>query len=320
MMPRLLAACLLLAALAVTPACRTSRPNAADRAARDDGYPARYPRIDPAARAERERTFRARNPGPWLSAALDPYGFFVYVTRPDADAAVEVPPAGQWKAPPFTPEELAFWRDVLVRNAALFGIADVAVVSGAGDAHGIKIEQRFRGNAIAIIQVGRYGPSRGSQRDEPGGSYVAGHLWPRMVEPSELLSDEDLADRVVGREGVVVLQCGLHPCDPAGPDTPCPNAPPSVRTSHTVEFEDIRVIHSERVVNSQGGHGPAEVRLLAALELLPQPCPAAPPACDRRPERCPLSLRAKLEGTDQGWAVDRVTGEILRDPYFGAAE
>lgn len=309
---------LLAAALSVTPACRPSPPNAAERAAQaaQEGYPARYPRVDRASRDERERAFRARNPGPWVSVALDPYGFATYVTRsdPPGDAAAAGSRAS-WKQPPFSPEELAYYRDLLARNAELFGLADPAIAASAGDATGIRIEQRFLGKPIAAISVGRYGPSG----DEPGGTFISGHHWPRIVEPRELLSDDEIASHVVGQEGVVVLQCQRRPCDPAGPETICPSDPPPARASHTVRRKDVRVTGEGRVVHSQAGHGPAEVRVLASVNLHAQPCPPEPVGCDVRSEKCPLSLVHDLGG-GQGWAVDRATGEILREPYLGASE
>jgi hypothetical protein len=301
-------------------ACAGARPNVADRARRareSNGYPARYERVARDVRAAREREFRAANPGEWLSTHLDPYGYFTYVTRVDG----AMPSEGSWKAPPFTADELAFWRAFLVRNAALFGIADPAIVAGAGDAGGITLEQRFRGHPIAVIQVGRYGPSTTEGRKVPGGTFIAGHHWPRLAEPRDLLDDDVLASHLVGEAGVVELACHGHPCDPAGPETRCPPTPPPVRRSHTIGRDDVRVRRSQRVVYTDRGHGAAEVRVLASLDLVDQPCPPPPSGCNGHPERCPLKpARAVGPEVPPGWALDVATGEVLPEPFLGAAE
>jgi hypothetical protein len=296
------------------------------------GYPVSWPVLEPTAREERAKAFRARNPGFWDRVVVEEHGFVSKVTTDDSSVLPII------RNSPDLPQECAERdaerrRRFVVKNADLFGVAP-SLADHVSCSTGLEMDTLSTGHGSSILLQGV----------QFIGLDVDVHLGPFAVAPTTpLVSDDEAIAAVV--PGLVDeyrdvatyreaggIDCGMSPAGEAGCWGKTLGDVEARLTLSRADVEVMTLLHRERRV--AGVRTLDEFRIVKCVTLKwgrlvhvpppraewsPQLAPGlAPPSGS--PLRSPaVAHRAfvSVDGTPTLPAVvDAITGELLHFESF----
>jgi hypothetical protein len=287
------------------PAATRAWPKLASKSTK---YPMRFERSDEAEIAALEKLFRERNPEPWTSVTIDPYGL-LYEARIVGPTPTEMP-----KTPEYDDAKMAEkWSAFLERNRDALGLDAPGFEPTPTKHRAVGWVQLYGHQFIGTAQVSWHGVGYSNGFWSPAGISVVGHGWPVNFPQPEEKTDDQLAAAYVGTKGTLHTSYMAHsqPCDPPGGTfNPCANqkqpvAPPPTQKPYTIARDELLVQRGPCHYHRKGDDA-VELRVAARITIRLRVIHTTLPGSD-----IVVGTSGFVPNTPLPARIDAITGEDL---------